>query len=1155
MINCLSKKTLLCWGAATLLVCTPSYAQHPYVPAAVKKTPVSLVPLLQVLRELNRTRGVYFLYSDKSVGETLVDDVYNVNAETEDILTGLLKGTHLHYRKVNNLTYVILAGEAATNPGPTGNLMLENGMSIVGSTYLNGTVTSLEAGPLAGVTVRVRGETGKGPWAITDENGSFAIQAAPGTELVFSSVGYEDRIAAAGSGPLLITMKAAKRELNEVVLTALGIKKPNKSLGYSTTTVPGYDLTQSRETNLGNAFSGKVAGVSVAGDATGPSGSSRVIIRGNASVMGNNQPLYLVDGIPYDNTDWGGFASQYGGKDYGDGLSNISPDDIESIQVLKGVAASALYGYRGGNGAILVTTKSGADARGIRVDVNNNLTFNRIVDDRDYQYVYGQGNMGVKPVAQAATLDFPYYSWGAKMDGSPAVNFLGNTYAYLPQRENFQHFYQTGVTNQTSVAVSGGNAKGHFRLGASNLYLNAVIPNSNMKDQGLNFNSVLNITSHLLLSVTCDYVFEEVHNRASFSDAPGNLIATTLYLANSFDIRWLKPQVNAAGGELLPGAGATYFSNPYFVAQKFQNNTNRNRLTGAVTLRYNFLHGFFAQGQATRDGYVFDVTDIVPTGTGYATGGEFTQYELNYREINENFMTGWTHQFGKTFTVTADVGGNSQDNATQDYGVGSVPTLVQGVPEQPAASPFNVPYVYTAANILQKPYTRGYSHYRVNSFYGILDLGYKNFLFLTATARNDWYSTLSIQNDRYLYPSFSGSFLFSEVWHLPRWISLGKWRTSYAQASNGTTPYQNVLTYGLQNYTISNQTLGYIAQSYIPNPNLGPVRIREWETGLNLGFLGGRIGVDVAFYNKKTADDILPVTISATSGYLGDYLNTGSIRNQGVELLVSATPVKTGHFQWDVSWNYANNASKVLNLGPGTSSYVISGAQARWGGEVSISNVVGLPYGQIVGFAYKRDARGNIIYNAGGEPEQTGVVPLGSGIYKVTGGVSNQLHYRDWTLSWLLDYKFGAKIYSQTNLLLYFYGLQKTTLQGRDGGYIGKGVDDAGKPNTIRVPSEQYFQDISAGGSDHIAEEFVYDASFIKLRSLSLSYTVPSARLQGTKIRGISISLVGRNMLTLLKHTPNIDPESNLNATNGQGLELSGYPSVRSIGCNINLRF
>jgi hypothetical protein len=373
---------------------------------------------------------------------------------------------------------------------------------------------------------------------------------------------------------------------------------------------------------------------------------------------------------------------------------------------------------------------------------------------------------------------------------------------------------------------------------------------------------------------------------------------------------------------------------------------------------------------------------------------------------------------------------------------------------------------------------------------------------------------------------------------------------SFAQASNGTSPYQNTLTYGTQGYTINGQLIGYVSQSNIPNPALTPVNIHENEVGLNMQFLKDRISLDLAMYDKMTRDDILPVTVSPTSGYSGDELNIGKVRNKGIEWLISAKPMVTKSFSWEVSWNMAENISKVLYLGPGISSIIISGAQARWGSEVSIDNVVGLPYGQIMGYAYKKDIRGNVIYGANGEPEQTGVVPLGSGMYKVTGGLSNEFRYKKFSMSFLLDGKFGAKLYSQTNLLLYYYGLQKATLQGREGGFVGKGVDEKGQPNTIPVPAQTYFQDISAGGADHIAQEFVYDASFIKLRSLSIGYTWKSA-----KLKEMTVSLVGRNLATLIKHTPNIDPESNLNATNGQGLELSGYPPVRSLGINLNVKF
>ena len=1131
MRKSLSEKHLLCCWAAIVLVCT-TYAQTTHV------------PLLQVLKELNHSRGVYFLFTDRSIGEKPVVDSSSA-VSTEQILTSVLKGTGLTFRKVNDLTFVILSSVKKED-----GIFLANGMSIVGNNWLSGVVTS-ESLPLAGVTVKVKGATAG---TSTDENGVFSIQATPESTLLFSSIGYEDAQVTAAGADMRVSLKEAKKELNEVVLTALGIKKQYRSLGYATSVVPGADLTQSRETNLGNAFSGKVAGVNVAGDATGPYGSSRVIIRGNSSVMGNNQPLYVVDGVPYDNTNWS-YASEYGGKDLGDGLSNISPDDIEDIQILKGVAASALYGYRGGNGAILVSTKSGSDTRGVRVDFNNNLVADRINDQRDYQYVYGQGALGVKPMTQAAAIANPYFSWGPKMDGSNAVNFLGNTYKYLPAENNFKNFYQTGLRDQSSLSFYGGNAKGHFHLGLSNLYLSTVIPNSNMKDVGINLNSGLSLTKHLQVTLSGGYVQETVKDRASFSDAPGNLIASTLYLANSFDIRWLKPEVKANGSELLPGMGSDYFNNPYFVAYKYQNNTVRNRLIGAVTLKYNIFDNFFIQGQATLDGYVLDLTDITPTGTGYLPGGNFTQYELNYHEVNENYLLGWFHDIAKNWKVSVNAGGNSQDNVAQDFGVGAVPTLVEGIAPQNAAGPFNIPYVYTASNILEKPYTRGYSHYRVNSLYGSVDLQYKNIFFLTATARNDWFSTLSINSDHYLYPSLSGSFQFSDLLRMPKWITSGKWRASYAQASDGATPYQNVLTYGQQGYTISGQVIGFVSQSYIPNSTLRPVAIQEWETGFNMDLFKGRLNLDAALYDKRTSDDILPVTISPTSGYQGDYMNVGKIRNEGVEALITAVVIKAGHFQWKTTINYANNASKVLDLGPGISSYVISGAQARWGSEVNISNVVGLPYGQIMGFAYKRDSHHNIIYDSIGEPVQTGVVPLGSGVYRVTGGWGNEFRYRNFTLSFLLDYKFGAKIYSQSNLLLYFYGLQKSTLQGRMGGYVGPGVTETGEVNTKVVPVEQYFQDISASGADHIAEQFVYDASFIKLRSFSLAYSFPAAKLQGSFIRGLSISLVGRNLLTLMKHTPNIDPESGLNTTNGQGLELSEYPSIRSLGCNINVKF
>lgn len=1159
--------TMLGFFLSTGLFCSMQTRSQPPPSNAPRKQ-----PLLDVLIELNKTRGAYFLFSQQRSGHILVNPpVAEPELTIEKILDQVLKNTGLHFKKINAITFVILTNKNPWNDKGNDTADTEQDYSgdspgvtqtDISKNIIAGKVMTSDGKALPRVSITIKG-TKKG--TSTDGIGVFSIEAAHPDTLVFSFVGYKSKeVPAVEMGTSWVILDASDQPLTEVLVTALGIKKQVRSLGYSTTELDGSLFTQSREINTGNALTGQVAGLSVAGNATGPYGSSRVLIRGNASLSGNNQPLYVIDGVPYDNANQA-YAGQWGGVDLGDGLSNINPDDIESVLILKGVAASALYGYRGGNGAILITTKSGSRTHGIGVQVNNNLTFNTVIDQRDYQYIYGQGVSGVKPVNAATALAASYYSWGAKLDGSPAVNFLGNNYAYSPARNNFKNFFQTGLTNQGSVALTGGNSRGHFRLGVSDLTLSTIVPRSGMKQQGFNLNSTYYVTNRLQMSLTTDYVFEQVNNRVSLSDNAGNVMAAPLYLANSFDIRWMKDhRVNPDGTELLPGTTDPYFENPYYIAYNYLNSTNRNRLTGGLTLKYNFLDWLFVQGQVSRDGYIFDVTHIVPSGVEYTRsdgvhGGNLTQYEVNYHELNGSFMIGVNKKFGEKFSLDADIGGNSQDNVNQINGIGAVPNSGNR-----PAGPFLIAGYYSPNNIAAatKPFSTDYKHYRVNSLYASADIGYRNYLFLTLTARNDWFSTLNITTNHYLYPSVSGSFLFSDAWRLPAWISSGKLRASYAGSSNGTEPYQNTLTYGLQGYAISGQPVGYVSTNgLIPNAKLRPVSISEKEIGLYMQFLHNRVGFDVTFYNKQTTDDIVKITVSPTAGYNYYIANIGKIRNKGIELLLTGTPVKTPALTWNISFNLAVNDNRVLYVG-GSNSIVIDGAYPRWGSEVSVNNVIGQPYGQIMGFAYKRDDRGNIIYSDGisnpapaGEPAHTEVVPLGSGVYRQTGGLNNEFHYKDISLSFLVDFKYGAKIYSGTNLLLYYYGLQKATLPGREGGYIGKGVMGNGHPNTISVPAQQYFQDISAGGSDHIAEEFVYDASFIKLRSVSVVYSFPGPLLKKTFIRGLSVSLVGRNLAVLMKHTPNIDPESGINNTNGQGLELSGYPAVRSWGFNVNLKF
>jgi len=502
-------------------------------------------PLIEVLVELNKVRGVYFLFSRQPLGQKLVTPPAPSPAlSTEKLLTQLLRNTGLYYKKVDDRTFVILerrpADPAAINDTTAATQI--NDPSAVAPVIappnrVSGRVFTGEGKNLQGVSVTLL-HTRKG--TTTDYSGAFQLEAQKEDTLVFSFVGYQlKKLPVSRLNDYGVRLDPSDEPLTEVLVTALGIQKQRKSLGFSAEELDGSVFTQSRETNLGNALVGQVAGVSVAQNATGPYGSSRVIIRGNASLSGNNQPLYIVDGIPYDNTTVDN-AGQFGGLDLGDGLSNINPDNIESVLILKSVAASALYGYRGGNGAILIRTKSGSKTRGFGVQVNNNLTLNSVVDERDYQYVYGQGLSGKKPFNKNMALAAPYYSWGAKLDGSDAINYLGDHYSYSPVRDNYRRFFRTGVTNQSAVALTGANNRGHFRLGLSDLHLGTIVPNSSMKQQGFNLNSTYYVTNRLQMELTADYVFEQVDNRASLSDDPGNVFAPPLYLANSMDIRWMK---------------------------------------------------------------------------------------------------------------------------------------------------------------------------------------------------------------------------------------------------------------------------------------------------------------------------------------------------------------------------------------------------------------------------------------------------------------------------------------------------------------------------------------------------------------------------------------------------------------------------------------
>ena len=1017
-----------------------------------------------------------------------------------------------------------------------------------------GTVKDENGESIIGATVIKKGTTNG---TITNMDGEFTLDGVKiGDVIQISFVGYETVEKVWDGTPLNIVMKDNSQQLDEVVVTALGIKRQSRALGYSTTQVGGEDFQLARDPNVGNALSGKIAGVSVAGNATGSGGSSRVVIRGNASLTGNNMPLYVVDGVPFDNTNQGS-AGTWGGIDMGDGLNNINPDDIESIQVLKGAAASALYGYRGGNGAILITTKSGKKGKPISVEVNNNLTFNTIYDQRDFQKKFGQGTNGKRPMDAQAAKDSETSNWGEYMDGGNAVNFLGNTYKYR-YRDNWTKFYRTGVSNSTSVSLSGASEQITYRVGITNSIEKSILPHSGNRQQSINLNTTYDITPKLHFTVNANYVFEKFNGRSNLSDGNGNTNAVLLYLANSFDVRWLKNGglgtdwgTNPDGSEMIPGDNI-YFNNPYWLQYRKTNNARKNRLTGAMTLKWDITDWLYAQVAVQRDGYNLEFKQVQPIGAAADPGGFMTEYEKNYYEMNTNFLIGYDNTFMEDYTVSATFGGNQQRNVSKQY------TPSNG------GRPFIVDGLWSVNNLSEKRAEKGYSEYKVNSFYGTLDLGWKNQVFLNFTARNDWFSTLSPDNNSYFYPSVTASWIFTDTFadKLPAWFNFGKLRASLASASNGTSAYQNLLLYQVLNYQVDGQSTVTVQNSNYPNPALKPVKISEQEVGLSLAFLQNRLSFDMAYYVKRTNDDIAIVSTSSTSGFGSKIMNVGKIRNQGFEFMVDAVPIKTPDFLWNTTLNMAYNDSKVKYLGEGVDRLAIDGATSRLG-NVSVQNVVGSSYGELIGYKYLRDDQGNKIFVDGVAQNSGKLESLGNGVYKLTGGWHNTLTYKDFTLSFLIDFKFGAKLFSGTNYSAYSSGLHKNTLPGRtkeapNGMVIGKGVmwdetTQAYVPNTIGVEASTYYGKIT---ENNIAEEFVYDASFIKLRELSLSYQFPKSILSHLKVvKEMNVSLVARNLWTLMKHTDNIDPESAYNTSNGQGLELNGYPSTRNIGFNVNIKF
>ncbi|MFY0650576.1 MAG: SusC/RagA family TonB-linked outer membrane protein [Cyclobacteriaceae bacterium] len=1092
--------------------------------------------LVEIFNSIESKTDYRFAYDKRDINKKIKINLDKDQKTVADILMKVSKTSGLKFKQINS---VINIDKIKKN---TNEKIIQ---IVLDDVDITGKITDENGQGLPGASVVQKG-TSNG--TTTDLDGNYQVTLPEGSIAVISYVGYVTMEIEIGSQSVIdLQMELDASQLEEVVVTAFGMEKEKKALGYSVTKVDGEEFTKSRSVNLGSALSGKVAGVNVTPPASGAAGSTRVLIRGGSSLTGADQPLYVINGVPIDNTT-AGSAGMWGGNDGGDGLTSLNPDDIENISVLKGNAASALYGFRGANGVILITTKSGKSRQGIGVDFNSNFTFDNVYDLTDFQSEYGHGQNGEKPSNQQSALENGQSSWGSRLDGSSVPQFDGVSRPYSDQGQGLADFYRTGHTWTNTIGLSGGNENHTYRFSASKLKNEDIMPNSGFDRDVFNAN-ISGKYGKLSSMVTAQYSKETAQNRPRLSDSPGNANYTTLMLSPAITYESLKGTTDKLGAEEdgteLQHQGNAFAQNPYWAAYQFSRNDVKDRFMGSASLKYDITDWLYVRARVGTDQYTRTQEAIEAYGTAYKGLGSINMNTRKVREDNIDLFAGFNKDFGD-FNVDVLLGGNRMRRSFEDVRIGG--------------NDLNIPFFHSVTNVNNQTYTLRFNEWGTNSVFGSATVSYQNFLFLTATAREDKFSTLSVDNNSVFYPSLNASVMLSDLVELPSFFTHAKIRTGWAQVGGGS----GVDPYGLnQTYSLRAQTgpggavLGNITnRGTVPNSSLVPYISSEVELGLDLTLLENRIGVDFTYYNRTSTDVILNTTISPTSGFNNTAINVGELNNKGIELMIRATPVQTADFNWEVSFNMANNQSNVVNLGSdveGNPIEFLNMDEARTRQE-RIRHYVGQPAGLITGYKHKM-INGEKVYDANGFPVRSdGFEILGEGRQPFSAGLTNNLRYKNFDMSFLIDMRSGGSIMSGTNVLAYGFGMHKETLPGRESGLTVTGVDGDGAPLTVNIAPEDV--DNYYGEYNNITEYFVYDASFGKLRQLSIGYSVPKSMLEGTPFNSVNLSFVGRNLLLLWSNVPNIDPESGYtNSTRGQGLEFFALPATRSFGFNLAVSF
>ncbi len=1019
---------------------------------------------------------------------------------------------------------------------------------------VSGKVSSIEDGStLPGVNVVLKGTTSG---TVTDIDGNFKLSVpSEGGSLVFSFIGLATEEVAIGARSVIdIQMSPDVKQLSEVVVTAFGLEREKKSLGYAVQDLSGGEVTTAKETNIVNSLSGKIAGVQVTNGSGAPGSSSRIVLRGATSLTGNNQPLFVVDGIPINNTNYGG-AGPFEGADMPQGSADINPDDIATISVLKGANSAALYGSRAANGVILITTKKGKKTKGVGVEINSSITFQNPLKLPSYQNSYGGG------------YDNTYYEWIDGTNGSggedeswgPALDKglkfrqwqdyrgegeFGPSSPWVSNPDNVRDFFETGITTSNNVSLSGGNDVANFRLSVTSMDQKGMMYNTDLNRKTFAGNAGVKLSDKLKADFSVNYIKSGSDNLSGGGYDNNNPMQQFTWFQRQVDISALKDYNNLPLSDAGTSARNTpvnwntnFNNNPYWVLDNNTQNFNKDRIIGNIQLTYDFTEWLSITARTGTDFFTDLQEKRRAVNSNDFPNGFFSEIDRTWSETNSDVVLTFNKSINDDFGVTVSAGSNLRQ---EKYS--------RNILE---AGELEIPGVYTIGNSAIPVVADNYDEQReMQSVYGAAQLRFRNYLFLDVTARNDWSSTLPAANNSYFYPSVSLSAVITDMIELQSDIlTFGKIRASWAQVGADTDPYrlQDVFAFrdrwdgSVNQATVSNTLL---------NPNLKPELTSSIEFGADIRFFNNRLGLDVTYYDTKSEDLIVQVDVSGASGWTSQFANVGEMTTKGLEIQLNATPVQMGDFQWDINLNYATIENEVVTLG-GVDNLRLGG---QW--NVDVIAQPGQPYPALFGPDFQRDDNGNIIHvNGLPQKDQTNKV-LGNAVPDWTGGINNTLSYKGISFGVLIDAKMGGDIYSMTNAWGRYSGVLEETLIGREYGIVGTGVkaasDGSYVPNDIVVPALNYNH---AAFGNNIAAGSVFDASYIKLRQMTLGYALPKSLLDKTPFTAIQVSVVGRNLALLYSKVPHIDPETAFNNGNAQGIEHAQLPSARSLGFNLNLKF